>query len=152
MSFQVWNNIGIVRSHSEEEPASIDIEFHDSSLHHSMNIINQMNHTMAALSDTAVLLACQANEELERYRQYNCALYSIIVLYVFRLSQLNNVVHDSFQNLASCCVYISVHGIVLKSGVLLCLKERISWLVRRRVNMLLHSPVCLIIKWRHPYP
>ena len=55
-----------MRCHSEEEPASIDIEFHDSSLHHSMNVINQMNHTMAALSDTAVLLACQANEELPR--------------------------------------------------------------------------------------
>ena len=66
VSPKVWNNIGIIRCHSEEEPASIDIEFHDSSLHHSMSLINQMNHTMAALSDTAVLLACQANEELPR--------------------------------------------------------------------------------------
>jgi hypothetical protein len=32
-----------------------------------MNIINHMNHTIAALSDTAVLLACQASEELPRY-------------------------------------------------------------------------------------
>jgi chromosome transmission fidelity protein 4 len=71
---KVWNNIGIVRCHSEEEPASIDIEFHDSSLHHSMNLINHLNHTMAALSETAVLLACQANEELPRYVNHDSSL------------------------------------------------------------------------------
>ena len=63
---KVWNYVGIVRCHSEEEPSSIDIEFHDTSLHHAMQEVNQMNHTMAALSDVAVLLACQAQEELPR--------------------------------------------------------------------------------------
>ena len=63
---KVWNYVGIVRCHSEEEPSSIDIEFHDTSLHHAMQEVNQMNHTMAALSDKAVLLACQAQEELPR--------------------------------------------------------------------------------------
>lgn len=56
--FMVWNSVGVVRAHNTEEESSIEVEFHDSTVHHPMHQGNSLGHTMAALSDEALLLAC----------------------------------------------------------------------------------------------
>ncbi|CAN8009078.1 unnamed protein product [Ixodes pacificus] len=56
--FMVWNSVGVVRAHNTEEESSIEVEFHDSAVHHPMHQGNSLGHTMAALSDEALLLAC----------------------------------------------------------------------------------------------
>ena len=59
--------MGIIRCHSEDEISTIDIEFHDASLHHPLHYTNVINHTMAALSTTAAVLACRAQDDESRY-------------------------------------------------------------------------------------
>ncbi|XP_077537342.1 WD repeat and HMG-box DNA-binding protein 1-like [Haemaphysalis longicornis] len=55
--FMVWNSVGIVRAHSTAEESSVDVEFHDASVHHTLHRGNPQGHTMAALSSRALLLA-----------------------------------------------------------------------------------------------
>lgn len=62
--FMVWNSVGIVRCHKEDEISSIEVEFHDTSTHHPLHLTNHLNHTMAALSSTALLLACQIQDDM----------------------------------------------------------------------------------------
>ncbi|XP_008485931.1 uncharacterized protein LOC103522611, partial [Diaphorina citri] len=52
----VYNEVGMVRHTNTEEENSIDVEFHDSTLHHSFRINNIMGHTLAALSTKALVL------------------------------------------------------------------------------------------------
>jgi chromosome transmission fidelity protein 4 len=62
----VWNNVGIVKCFGEEgdqSTSSIEVEFHDSSIHHGLHIPNTLGHTMASLSSQALLLACPAQED-----------------------------------------------------------------------------------------
>lgn len=66
----MWNSVGIIRSYNTEEENSIDIEFHDIAVHHSMHLENFLNHTIAGLSSTAVILACQAQLEVPRQVVY----------------------------------------------------------------------------------
>ncbi|XP_078720562.1 WD repeat and HMG-box DNA-binding protein 1 [Lampetra fluviatilis] len=61
--FMMWNSVGVVRSYNDEQDSAIDVEFHDASLHHSMHLANNLNHTLAHLSSQAVLLACEATED-----------------------------------------------------------------------------------------
>lgn len=53
--FQVWNHIGQVRCYSNEN--SIITEFNDVSVHHSLHILNNLNHELASLSSTILALA-----------------------------------------------------------------------------------------------
>uniref|UniRef100_A0A670HTC5 WD repeat and HMG-box DNA-binding protein 1 n=1 Tax=Podarcis muralis TaxID=64176 RepID=A0A670HTC5_PODMU len=62
--FMVWNSIGIIRCYNDEQDNAIDVEFHDTAVHHAMHLPNSLNHTMAALSSEAILLACESTEEL----------------------------------------------------------------------------------------
>ncbi|CAI5764819.1 repeat and HMG-box DNA-binding 1 [Podarcis lilfordi] len=62
--FMVWNSIGIIRCYNDEQDNAIDVEFHDTAIHHAMHLPNSLNHTMAALSSDAILLACESTEEL----------------------------------------------------------------------------------------
>ena len=64
--FKVWNSVGIVRCHTEDEISSIEVEFHDTRTHHPLHLTNHLNHSMAALSSTALLLACKAQDDLPR--------------------------------------------------------------------------------------
>lgn len=59
--------MGIVRSYSDEQDNAIDVEFHDSAVHHAMHLTNTLEHSMADLSHEAVLLACEGTDELARY-------------------------------------------------------------------------------------
>ncbi|NXV47200.1 WDHD1 protein, partial [Uria aalge] len=62
--FMVWNSVGIIRCYNDEQDNAIDIEFHDTSIHHATHLPNSLNHTMADLSAEAILLACESTEEL----------------------------------------------------------------------------------------
>ncbi|KFW81171.1 WD repeat and HMG-box DNA-binding protein 1 [Phalacrocorax carbo] len=62
--FMVWNSVGIIRCYNDEQDNAIDVEFHDTSVHHATHLPNSLNHTMADLSTEAILLACESAEEL----------------------------------------------------------------------------------------
>ncbi|KAJ8341132.1 hypothetical protein SKAU_G00334230 [Synaphobranchus kaupii] len=62
--FMVWNSVGIVRGYSDELDNAVDVEFHDTSVHHAMHLTNSLGHTLADLSQEAVLLACAGTDEL----------------------------------------------------------------------------------------
>ncbi|XP_066532037.1 WD repeat and HMG-box DNA-binding protein 1 isoform X2 [Hoplias malabaricus] len=62
--FMMWNSVGIVRGYNDEQDNAIDVEFHDTSVHHAMHLTNTLDHCMADLSQEAVLLACEGTEEL----------------------------------------------------------------------------------------
>ncbi|XP_017692300.1 PREDICTED: WD repeat and HMG-box DNA-binding protein 1 isoform X1 [Lepidothrix coronata] len=62
--FMVWNSVGIIRCYNDEQDNAIDVEFHDTSVHHATHLPNSLNHTMADLSAEAILLACEGTEEL----------------------------------------------------------------------------------------
>lgn len=59
--------MGIVRSYNDEQDNAIDVDFHDSDVHHAMHLTNTLEHSMADLSQEAVLLACEGTDELARY-------------------------------------------------------------------------------------
>lgn len=63
----MWNSIGIVHCYSTEDENSIDVEFHDTSLHHALHINNFMKHTTATLTDEVSVLACEIQDEAPRY-------------------------------------------------------------------------------------
>ncbi|XP_070686373.1 WD repeat and HMG-box DNA-binding protein 1 [Pempheris klunzingeri] len=62
--FMMWNSVGIVRGYNDELDNAIDVEFHDTAVHHAMHLTNSLGHTMADLSQEAVLLACASTDEL----------------------------------------------------------------------------------------
>ncbi|XP_016887809.1 WD repeat and HMG-box DNA-binding protein 1 isoform X2 [Cynoglossus semilaevis] len=62
--FLMWNSVGIVRGYNDEQDNAIDVEFHDTAVHHAMHLTNSLGHTIADLSQEAVLLACAGTDEL----------------------------------------------------------------------------------------
>ncbi|OCT68358.1 hypothetical protein XELAEV_18039657mg [Xenopus laevis] len=62
--FMVWNSVGVIRCYNDEQDNAIDVEFHDTSIHHAIHLTNSLNHTLADVSQEAVLLACESTEEL----------------------------------------------------------------------------------------
>ncbi|XP_013779027.1 WD repeat and HMG-box DNA-binding protein 1-like [Limulus polyphemus] len=62
--FMLWNSVGIVRCYNTEEENAIDVEFHDTAVHHPIHVTNVMNHKMAALSNDALMLACGREENV----------------------------------------------------------------------------------------
>lgn len=56
--FMLWNSVGLIRAYNTEEESSIEVEFHDATVHHPLHQSNALGHTMAALSEEALLLAC----------------------------------------------------------------------------------------------
>ena len=61
--FMVWNAVGIVKSFTSDEEKSIDIEFHDTEVHHPIHLSNMRGYTMAALSNKCLILACDAEDD-----------------------------------------------------------------------------------------
>ncbi|CAL8351541.1 unnamed protein product [Merluccius merluccius] len=62
--FMMWNSVGIVRGYNDEQDNAVDVEFHDTAVHHAMHLTNALGHTIADLSQEAALLACPATDEL----------------------------------------------------------------------------------------
>ncbi|KAF2355394.1 Minichromosome loss protein Mcl1 middle region [Trinorchestia longiramus] len=62
--YMVWNSVGIVKQYNLEEDCSIGVEFHDSSLHHSLHLPNSHSgYSIAALSHQALVLAAEASAD-----------------------------------------------------------------------------------------
>jgi chromosome transmission fidelity protein 4 len=61
--FMVWNAVGVVKCLNDEDEPSVEVEFHDSAVHHPMHLGNAAGHTMADLSSTCLALACEAIED-----------------------------------------------------------------------------------------
>ncbi|XP_004517331.1 WD repeat and HMG-box DNA-binding protein 1 [Ceratitis capitata] len=57
--YLVWNDVGIVTAHTEGADGSLDVEFHDASVHHSLHIPNYSNHNMASLSASVLALSAE---------------------------------------------------------------------------------------------
>ncbi|CAH8828679.1 unnamed protein product [Trichobilharzia szidati] len=109
--FMVWNRIGIVTQFrntgdfDEEDEASnqssggsIEVEFHDSSLHHSLRLSNSSGYSMADLSLTALLLASKGSddsnlEDLNQDEQHE--LYDLSRIAVLPLDVGNTNVSDA---------------------------------------------------------
>ena len=54
----------MIRCKREEADLSmLDVEFHDTSIHHAMHISNTSEYDLAALSEEAVVFASTANGE-----------------------------------------------------------------------------------------
>lgn len=57
--YLLWNDVGIVRAHENDTENSIEVEFHDASVHHAIHMTNYLHHQMASLSTTVLALACE---------------------------------------------------------------------------------------------
>lgn len=55
--YLVWNSVGLVRAHSSDAENAIEVDFHDTSIHHGIHMSNYLQHTMASLSSTVLALA-----------------------------------------------------------------------------------------------
>ena len=62
----MWNSVGIIKQYNTEDENSIDIEFHDTSIHHAMHITNTANYTIGDVSTEAVVLGNEADEDTPR--------------------------------------------------------------------------------------
>ncbi|EDV37970.1 uncharacterized protein Dana_GF11148 [Drosophila ananassae] len=63
--YMAWNDVGIVTGHVEPSgDGSIDVEFHDASLHHALHISNYNQHNLASLSSGALALASNESSKL----------------------------------------------------------------------------------------
>lgn len=56
----------MIRCINNHEENSIDIRFHDTSVHHAIHMNNILSHTIATMSNQAVVLACPATEDTPR--------------------------------------------------------------------------------------
>ncbi|XP_029056611.2 WD repeat and HMG-box DNA-binding protein 1 isoform X1 [Osmia bicornis bicornis] len=65
--FMVWNDTGMVRCFTSEDgdECSIEVEFHDVTIHRSMHINNYLRHTIAALSSQALALNCPSSSDTQ---------------------------------------------------------------------------------------
>ncbi|XP_036354966.1 WD repeat and HMG-box DNA-binding protein 1-like [Octopus sinensis] len=64
--FMKWNAVGIVKQYNADGENSIDIEFHDTAVHHSIHLNNNVGYTMADISKECVLLGSPNDEESGR--------------------------------------------------------------------------------------
>ncbi|BHF73945.1 WD repeat and HMG-box DNA binding-domain containing protein 1 [Sparganum proliferum] len=93
--FMVWNRIGVVTRFAqndaedaynyktEADSASIEAEFHDTTLLHSLHVMDTVGFTMADLSLTALLLASPGSPEVappEESEKDNAVHQSVILL------------------------------------------------------------------------
>lgn len=54
--FLCWNNTGIIRAQKTSMDQSIDVMFHDTEKHSSLNFKNEPNYTFGSLSDDAIVV------------------------------------------------------------------------------------------------
>lgn len=60
--FMVWNSVGLIMCYNTEIEKSINIEFHDSTVHHSIHIPNVQNYSLADLSQDAAVFATNGDD------------------------------------------------------------------------------------------
>lgn len=54
--FLCWNNSGIIRAQSGNDEQSIDVMFHDTEKHCSINFKNEFNYTFGSMSDDVIVV------------------------------------------------------------------------------------------------
>lgn len=59
--FMVWNSVGIITQHKAEN--AIDIEWHDTAVHHAIHFTNDDNHIMGDMNQNLVALASEGGED-----------------------------------------------------------------------------------------
>lgn len=69
--YLLWNDVGIVRAHETDTENSIEVEFHDASVHHGIHMTNYLHHKMASLSTTVLALACETPRYVNFVRNIN---------------------------------------------------------------------------------
>lgn len=62
----MWNNVGTLYHYNTEEENAIQVEFHDAEFHHHFRIDNILGHHIAALSEHALALACESQNDTAR--------------------------------------------------------------------------------------
>lgn len=62
--YMIWNHVGIVRAHTTNTENSIEVEFHDASIHHGLHMVNHLNHTIGSLSATVLALCNESSSKL----------------------------------------------------------------------------------------
>lgn len=62
--FMVWNSVGIIRQHKSMAENAVDIEFHDTSIHHAIHYNNTDNHIMADMNEQLVAMASEGTSKL----------------------------------------------------------------------------------------
>ena len=63
---QVYNLVGLVRCHSDDNTSMVEVDFHNTGTHHSFSLSNFAGHSMAALNEQALVLACERAEDQPR--------------------------------------------------------------------------------------
>ena len=58
--------MGVVRCHDDDDACLVEVDFHDSSTHHSFSLPNSLGHSMASLNSQALVLACARTEDKPR--------------------------------------------------------------------------------------
>lgn len=61
--YMVWNSVGVVKQYTSDDENSVDVEFHDTAVHHGLHLNNNLGHSMADLSSKALALAAEAQED-----------------------------------------------------------------------------------------
>ena len=87
--FMVWNSVGIVKSFTSEDDKSIDIEFHDTAVHHPIHLSNVRGYTMAALTDKCLALACDADDSESADEENSDTQKSKLLCHYFGSSDIN---------------------------------------------------------------
>eukprot|EP00049_Salpingoeca_infusionum_P026056 m.23438 g.23438 ORF g.23438 m.23438 type:complete len:1084 (-) comp8501_c0_seq2:2108-5359(-) len=59
--FLVWNDIGMIISREEETTSSIDVEFHNTSKHRPIRLVDHFGFTMGSLSEQVLALAAPSH-------------------------------------------------------------------------------------------
>ena len=59
--FMAWNSVGIITQHKTEN--AVDIEWHDTAVHHAIHFTNDDNHIMADMNQNLVALASEGGED-----------------------------------------------------------------------------------------
>lgn len=60
--FKIFNDIGYARQINTEDENVIDVDFHDNTIHHAFRIKNVLGHTIAAMSQEALVLGCESQD------------------------------------------------------------------------------------------
>ncbi|XP_015373408.1 PREDICTED: WD repeat and HMG-box DNA-binding protein 1 isoform X2 [Diuraphis noxia] len=60
--FMVFNDVGYARQNNTADENVIDVDFHDSTIHHAFRIKNVLGHTIAAMCQEALVLGCETQD------------------------------------------------------------------------------------------
>ncbi|XP_059614227.1 WD repeat and HMG-box DNA-binding protein 1 [Phlebotomus argentipes] len=55
--YMAWNSVGIVKAHKTDVENSIEVEFHDVTVHHAIHMNNFLGHSLAGVSERVLALS-----------------------------------------------------------------------------------------------